>query len=111
MKTFAIFTATLFALTACGGGGGGSSNDNSAPTTSTANTLGSLDATNVTSTTFPFNGQFAGLVKRWKLPIPVKTNGEARAVPAMNAIEAKLGYVVVPEKPRFSIQSELMHLR
>ncbi|MCW5234993.1 hypothetical protein D5047_01045 [Verminephrobacter eiseniae] len=33
-------------------------------------------------------------MKRWTLPIPAKTNGEPRAVPAMDAIEAKLGFVV-----------------
>ena len=92
MKTLAILAATVLALTACSGGG--SDTSSSTPPTDAATILGYLDATNVTNTSSPSNVQFSGVVKRWKLPIPVKTNGEARAVPAMNAIEAKLGYVV-----------------
>lgn len=56
--------------------------------------LALADATNIANSGFPWSGRFAGVVKRWTLPIPVKTNGEPRAVPAMDAIEAKLGYVV-----------------
>ena len=98
-KGFSVLgmVAVAAMLTACGGGeGAGESQPNvSAPTsTSTAAILSYLDTTNVASTGFPFNGQFAGVTKRWNLPIPVKTNGEARAVPAMDAIEAKLGYTV-----------------
>lgn len=82
-------------LTACGGGGG----DSSAGATSTAGATDAvlrsyLDSTNVNSSSFPWNGQFPGVVKRWNLPVPVKTNGEARAVVAMNTIEARLGFTV-----------------
>ena len=56
--------------------------------------LGFLDTTNISSAGFPWNGKFAGVDKRWKLPIPVKINGETRAAPAMDALEAKLGYVI-----------------
>lgn len=52
------------------------------------------DATNIASSGFPWNGRFAGVIKRWTLPIPVKTNGEPRAVSAMDAIEKKLGLVL-----------------
>jgi hypothetical protein len=116
-----VFLAgTALVLTACGGGGsdGGSSTpvatapeittpvtgptttpEPSAPVVPTpavadAEVLVLADATNLSSSGFPWNGRFAGVGKRWILPIPVKTNGEPRAVPAMDAIEAKLGYVV-----------------
>ena len=96
MKILAVLTATLIALSACGGG-----EDNNTATqpvrgtgASDTTSLGYLDQTNLASTGFPWNGQFAGVVKRWTLPVPVKTNGEARATAAMNAIEAKLGYTV-----------------
>ncbi len=56
--------------------------------------LGLVDSTNLSSAGYPWNGRYAGVVKRWSLPIPVKTNGEARAVPAMDEIEAKLGFAV-----------------
>ena len=72
-------------MTACGGG----KSDSSSSTI-----LNFLESTNVASTGFPWNGQFAGVDKRWTLPIPVKINGETRAGPAMDALEAKLGYVI-----------------
>lgn len=59
-----------------------------------AEILPSADSTNIASSGFPWSGRFSGVVKRWTLPIPVKINGEPRAVPAMDAIEARLGYVV-----------------
>lgn len=67
-----------------------------------AEILGLADSTNLSSVGYPWNGRYAGVVKRWTLPIPVKTNGEARAVPAMDAVEAKLGYVIFD---RASIES------
>lgn len=67
-----------------------------------AEILNLADSTNLSSSGYPWNGRFAGVVKRWNLPIPVKTNGEPRAVPAMDAIEAKLGFVVFD---RTSIES------
>jgi hypothetical protein len=98
MKTLAVLTATLIALSACGGGGGEDNNTATQPGAGTGASdttiLGYLDQTNLASTGFPWNGQFAGVVKRWTLPVPVKTNGEARATAAMDAIEAKLGYTV-----------------
>lgn len=118
----AFLAGTVLVLTACGGGGsGGSGGGSSSPVATTpeatppvtdptttsepvtpvvtpaipdAEVLALADATNIASTGFPWSGRFAGVVKRWTLPIPVKTNGEPRAVPAMDAIEAKLGYVV-----------------
>lgn len=115
-----VFMAGMaLVLTACGGGGGGGSaspavttTEATTPATNPATTpevvtpvattpavpdaevLALADATNIASSGFPWSGRFAGVVKRWALPIPVKTNGEPRAVPAMDAIEAKLGYIV-----------------
>lgn len=115
-----VFLAcTAFVLTACGGGGsdGGSSSPvattpevttpvtdpvtpepvtpvATTPAVPDAEVLALADVTNIASSGFPWNGRFAGVVKRWTLPIPVKTNGEPRAVPALDAIEAKFGYVV-----------------
>ena len=91
-----LVAATAVVLAACGGGGSDAASvaPNLKVEPPNAAILGYLDTTNVATTGFPFNGQFAGVTKRWKLPIAVKTNGEARAVPAMDAIEAKLGYVV-----------------
>ncbi len=61
--------------------------------------LADLVTTNLSSIGFPWNAQspnFTGVDKRWDIttPIPVKTNGEARAGVAMDAIEAKLGKVI-----------------
>ena len=95
MKLLLIVAATMV-LASCGGGADTPSvTTNSAldPAASAA-IIGFLDTSNLASTGFPFNGQYPGVTKRWNLPIPVKTNGEARAAPAMDAIEAKLGYVV-----------------
>jgi hypothetical protein len=116
-----VFSAgTALVLLACGGGGSDGSSPSpvattpetttpatnpattpepatpvaTAPSVSDAEVLALADATNIASSGFPWSGRFAGVVKRWTLPIPVKTNGEPRAVPAMDAIEAKLGYVV-----------------
>lgn len=94
MKLKKIFlTMTIAAaLTACGGGG----NDTpppSPPPTPTA-ILNFAAATNLDSTGWPWFNIFGGVVKAWTLPIPVKINGEARANPAMDAIESKLGMVI-----------------
>lgn len=59
-----------------------------------AEILALTESTNLSSSGYPWNGRYAGVVKRWSLPIPVKTNGEARVVPAMDAIETKLGFVI-----------------
>jgi hypothetical protein len=84
MKKLALLVLTA-ALSACGGG----SDTASSPTV----VLGFLASTNVDSSGFPW-GSYPGVTKRWALPIPVKVNGEVRAGPAMDAIEAKLGQVV-----------------
>ncbi|WP_156909434.1 hypothetical protein [Ottowia thiooxydans] len=117
MKCRMVLLSAALVLAACGGGGDGGSAEPVAPTPTTPTTPGGLpppepatpvapagttaaeilalaDATNLAGTSYPWNGRFAGMVKRWRLPIPVKTNGEARAVPAMDAIEAKLGFTV-----------------
>lgn len=51
-------------------------------------TTANLDA-NISGTFGP--PDYPSVAKRWALPVPVKTNGDARVVPAMNALEAKLG--------------------
>jgi hypothetical protein len=86
-RIFLTMTAAAI-LTACGGGG----NDNTPPTTTMV--LNFAAVTNLDSTGWPWFGAFGGVVKAWTLPIPVKINGEARANPAMDAIESKLGIVV-----------------
>lgn len=73
-------------LIACGGGAG--SND------SVESTLAALTQTNLASSGFPWNGAAPGRLKRWELPIPVKTNGDARAIAAMDSIESELGLAV-----------------
>ena len=93
MKIVLPLIATVIALSACGGGGDSSSNASTSAASDTA-LLAYLDTTNVASAGFPWGGQFPGVVKRWELPVPVKTNGEARAAVAMDAIESKLGYKV-----------------
>ncbi len=82
-------------MAACGGGGG----SGSPQTTSTLRrstdagilsllTTANLDA-NISGTYGP--PDYPSVAKRWALPVPVKTNGDARVVPAMDALEAKLG--------------------
>ena len=93
MKMALTLIATLVALSACGGGSGSGGGGNTSTASDTA-LLNYLDTTNVASVGFPWFGQFPGVVKRWALPVPVKTNGEVRATAAMNAIESKLGYTV-----------------
>lgn len=122
MKSRMVLLSAAFVLAACGGGGGDGGSARLAstpvetaptapvtpevpaatdpvtpaasPSRTDAEVLALADATNIASAGFPWNGRFAGVVKRWTLPIPVKTNGEPRAVPAMDAIEAKLGFVI-----------------
>jgi hypothetical protein len=87
MKRFLRVTClTLISasLVACGGGGAGS-ND------SVESTRAALTTTNLEANGFPWNGAAPGLLKRWELPIPVKTNGDTRANDAMDAIERELG--------------------
>jgi hypothetical protein len=71
-------------LMACGGGGAGSDD-------SVESVRAALTVTNLAANGFPWNGAAPGLLKRWELPIPVKTNGDSRANDAMDAIERELG--------------------
>jgi hypothetical protein len=93
--SFSVILSTV--LAGCGGGdgsdapppapGGGSSED-----TSDATTRQALQTTNVDVP--PGGGPTFGTLKRWSLPIPVKTNSELRATQAMDAIESRLGATV-----------------
>ncbi len=95
MNTSLLALCLTTLLTACGGGGSDAQTPTPAgPSAADTRLLAYLDTANLSSVGVPWNGQFAGVAKRWSLPIPVKTNGEARAVPAMDAIEARLGAVV-----------------
>lgn len=85
--------SVVTALSACGGGSKKSA-DVASPA---AVILSDLVASNLASAGFPWDGvSFVGVAKRWDTttPIPVKTNGEVRAGPAMDAIEAKLGRIL-----------------
>lgn len=99
MKKTLLLLCTTAVLTACGGGSSQDATTSTAttpgaPSAADARILGYLDSSNLSSVGFPWNGSFAGVAKRWNLPIPVKTNGDPRAAPAMAAIEAQLGTVV-----------------
>ena len=83
-----VLALAPLAMVACGGGGGAGSDDSAGATRS------ALQATNLAGTGFPWGGAAPGLLKRWNLPIPVKTNEEARAVAAMDEIERRLGITV-----------------
>lgn len=75
-------------------GGGSSSGGTTTPSTSDATLLNLVERFNISSASFPWTTstpKYDGVIKRWSLPIPVKTNGEARANAAMDAVEAKLG--------------------
>ena len=61
-------------------------------------TLPALMATNLNSNNFPWNGVAPFLIKRWELPIPVKVNGESRAITAMNEIERQLNMEIFDRK-------------
>jgi len=89
MPTRWIFVATVaaLALSACGGEDKG--NDSSSETVKR-----SLEATNVSSKGFPWAGEQSGFLKRWALPIPVKLNGDARAIAAVDEIERQLGQTI-----------------
>jgi len=78
----------LACVVSCGGGDGAGSDD------SVAKTLEALNVTNLSSSGFPWNGAAPGLLKRWELPIPVKTGGDSRAIAAIDEIERQLGRVI-----------------
>ena len=91
--SFSVILSTV--LAGCGGGGeegaaaapGASSED-----TSDAATRQTLANTNLN--VGPGGGAALGTLKRWSLPVPVKTNGDLRAAQAMDAIEARLGMTI-----------------
>ena len=91
--SFSVILSTV--LAGCGGGGGtdgpppggGSSED-----TSDATTRQALQTTNLDYG--PGGSPALGTLKRWSLPIPVKTNGDLRASQAMDAIESRLGVTI-----------------
>jgi hypothetical protein len=93
--SFSVILSTV--LAACGGGGSdapppaapaaGASED-----TSDATTRQTLQVTNLDFG--PAGSSALGTLKRWSLPIPVKTNNDPRAVQAMDAIEKRLGATI-----------------
>lgn len=85
-RILSVVAAALL-LAACGGGEKGE--DDSAGTVRST-----LDATNISSNGFPWGGQQPGVLKRWSLPIPVKLNGDSRAVTAVDEIERQLGQTI-----------------
>lgn len=77
-------------LAGCGGGGGDDKKQ-AGPEATDAATVAALELSNLNQQVG--TGQVASIA-RWTLPIPVKTNGEARAIAALDAIEANLGKTV-----------------
>lgn len=53
-----------------------------------------LERTNLSSSGFPWNGELPGQLKRWDLPIPVKSNGDERAERSMDIIEETLNKTI-----------------
>ena len=47
---------------------------------------------------FPWSGTAQGLLKRWRLPIPVKINGIERFEKALDRIESEIGLVLFDRK-------------
>jgi len=90
--SFSVVLSTV--LAGCGGGGEGSGMPPGASSedTSDATTRQALQITNLD--VGPAGGSALGTLKRWSLPVPVKTNNDARAVQAMNAIESRLGATI-----------------
>jgi hypothetical protein len=82
---FILAAAAAAVLSGCGGGGGESSAGSDA---SDQGTLVALNATNLVIPSAP------GMLKRWDLPIPVKLNGEPRAIAAVDEIERQLGATI-----------------
>lgn len=90
VRKIALSAVVAAMLSACGGGGGADVGEVTPETV-----LRNLSSSNIDSTGFPWSpGVGAGITKRWNLLIPVKTNGEARAVTAMNTVEQRLGYTI-----------------
>lgn len=49
---------------------------------------------NINSNNFPYFGALSGFVKRWELPVPVKTGDDERVTQALDEIENKLGKTI-----------------
>jgi hypothetical protein len=101
--SFSVILLTV--LAGCGGGGGGegggsappgATSDTPPPTssedTSDATTRQTLQTTNLD--VGPAGSSALGTLKRWSLPVPVKTNNDPRAAQAMDAIEKRLGTTI-----------------
>ena len=90
---------SLLSLAGCGGGSGnpGSPVTPASPTPSAASVYSDLETTNLSSSGFPWGNIADGRLKRWPYEtslIPVKANGSAEAIYAMNLIEATLGRTI-----------------
>lgn len=81
--------SVILLLAGCGGGGGDAPAGAGSEDTSDAATREALLTTNLAFS--PPGSPAFGTLKRWNLPIPVKTNDVPRAVQAINAIEDRLG--------------------
>lgn len=90
--SFSVILSTV--LAGCGGGGEGSGvpPGTSSEDTSDAATRQALQSTNLD--VGPGGSPALGTLKRWSLPVPVKTNNDPRAAQAMNAIESRLGATI-----------------
>lgn len=95
---FGLIAAAL--LVACGGG---SESDGAGNNTSSDSVRAALVTTNISSSGYPWSVSVGtttfylgppGILKRWELPIPVKTKDDARIVSALNEIERQLGKTV-----------------
>jgi hypothetical protein len=90
--SFSVILPTV--LAGCGGGGeeSGAPPGVSTEDTSDAATMQALQSTNLN--VGPAGGPAFGTLKRWSLPVPVKTNNVTRATQAMDAIEGRLGATI-----------------
>jgi hypothetical protein len=101
--SFSVILLTV--LAGCGGGGGGEGGGSAPPgatsdtpppasseDTSDATTRQTLQTTNLD--VGPAGSSALGTLKRWSLPVPVKTNNDPRAAQAMDAIEKRLGTTI-----------------
>jgi hypothetical protein len=97
--SFSVILSTVFA--GCGGGGGGDAPPaaqagapaDAPPAPSSEDTSDATTRQNLQSTNLDVPPA-VGMLKRWSLPIPVQTNGDARAVQAMDMIEKRLGTTI-----------------
>lgn len=83
-------------------------------TPSDSTTIAALDTSNISLPAH--NTPHLNVTKRWALPIPVKSNGDAEAIEAMDEIERQLGYVVfdrtsIATTPDADIDSGLIVVR